>query len=77
MRRLVKNNSNALHSPLSASESSKKDQIRFYFRVRGILSKFNYVLKHGDPYITYTVNFYESKYFINWANLISYLLLRQ
>lgn len=60
-----KNNSKALYCPLSASESPKKDQIRFYFRVRGILSKLNYVLKHNYPYITYTVNFYESKYLIN------------
>lgn len=60
MGRLVKNKVTAENSPLSASESSKKEQIGSILGQRAF-----YVLKHGNPYIIYIENFYESKYFIN------------
>lgn len=64
----LNNNSDAIDSPLKASESSKI-KLCSSFSVKGILSKINYFKRIGDLYITCTVNFYESEYLINQYTL--------
>lgn len=50
------NNSEGINSPLKSSESSKI-RLCSTFSGKGILSKYNYFKRTGDPFTTYPVNF--------------------
>jgi hypothetical protein len=61
------NNSNAINGPLMVLNHQR--MIKLHSKCKDTLSKHNYILTNDDPYVAYTVNFYEPEYFITWHTL--------